>query len=59
MSGNRWPKRILKWTPPERMKRGRPRRSWEEGIDEVSDLTEEMILDRSVWISGTERRPRL
>ena len=33
MAENRLPKQILTWTPHGRRKRGRPRRSWREGID--------------------------
>lgn len=56
---NRWPKRVLEWIPPERRKRGRPRRSWRDDIKEAMDarnLEEETCYDRRNWKLGTERR---
>ena len=32
MPGDRIPKLILEWTPPEKRKRGRPRKTWIEGV---------------------------
>lgn len=52
MNDNRWPKRVFCWMPPGRRKRGRPRRSWNEGIRKEMDrrqLNEEMTQDRKAW----------
>lgn len=35
MNVNRWPRKILEWTPLERRKRGRPRRSWRDDINQA------------------------
>lgn len=56
MPEGRWPKRIFRWRPPGRRKRGRPRRSWNEGIRnamEARDLEEEDAMDRTAWRWGT------
>lgn len=61
MDETRWPKRILEWIPYERKKRGRPRRSWREGVDEamkLRGLEEDMCYNRREWKLGTEKRPR-
>ncbi|XP_030757801.1 uncharacterized protein LOC115883584 [Sitophilus oryzae] len=34
MPDYRWPKRVFQWVPSQRRKRGRPRRSWNDGIRE-------------------------
>jgi hypothetical protein len=43
---------VMKWRPPERRKRGRPKLIWEEGIRGVMEekgLMEEDWNDRSNW----------
>jgi len=32
MEGGRLPKKVMKWSPPGRRKRGRPKATWVEGI---------------------------
>lgn len=59
MDENRWPQRIFKWTPPGRRKRGRPRRSWNEGMRKAMQrhgLEEEDALNRNRWRLATGRR---
>jgi len=46
MEKGRLPKQILNWTPAGRRKRGRPRRSWREGID---NEIKERGIDRDRW----------
>ena len=49
MSHERLPKQILEWSPRGRRKRGRPRKSWREGINkemERRELTDNMWADR-------------
>lgn len=61
MKNTRWPRRILEWIPAERRKRGRPRRSWRDDIDEAMktrQLEEDMCYDRREWRLGTEKRRR-
>lgn len=56
MEETRWPKRIFQWTPPGKQKRGRPHRSWNEGIRRAMrerNLDEEMVHDRGEWRAGT------
>ena len=52
---DRWPKRLLEWTPLERMKRGRPRQTWMEGIRNATaqrNLKDGDWKDRKVWKLG-------
>lgn len=59
MSQERWPRKILEWVPPERRKRGRPRRSWREDVNDAMkarNLEENTCYDRKNWKLGTERR---
>jgi hypothetical protein len=37
MYDNCWPKRICAWRPLNRRKRGRPRRTWRDDADEVTE----------------------
>jgi len=52
MEEGRLPKEVMKWRPPGRRKRGRPKLSWAEGfrglIGEMG-LMEEDWNDRSNW----------
>jgi hypothetical protein len=60
MNEARWPRKILEWIPEERRRRGRPRRSWRDDIDEAMktrNLQENTCYDRKQWKLGTERRP--
>lgn len=61
MGQHRWPRKILEWTPPEKRKRGRPRRSWRNDVDDAMrsrNLNEEMSHERKTWKLGTERQRR-
>lgn len=61
MEERRLPKQILTWRPTGRRKRGRPRRSWREGIDneiQLRGLDEELWNDREQWRLGIGRRRR-
>ncbi|XP_044766420.1 uncharacterized protein LOC123322542 [Coccinella septempunctata] len=62
MCDERLPKMILKWTPPERRKRGRPKKTWFEGIEKA--MSERNLhpgdwQDRKAWRLGTGRRRTL
>mgnify|MGYP005985278163 FL=1 len=51
MPDDRWPKRLFKWVPPGRRKRGRPRRSWNDGMREAMErrnLDMDMAQDRQL-----------
>ena len=57
MNDERLPKQIFIWKPPGRRKRGRPRRSWNEGIRRAMrerNLEEDMAFDRDIWRAGME-----
>ncbi|XP_045471806.1 uncharacterized protein LOC123678703 [Harmonia axyridis] len=59
MPDNRIPKKIFKWTPQGLRRRGRPRKSWREGVDkEMRDtgLGEELWRDRAEWRLEIGRR---
>ncbi|XP_045464709.1 uncharacterized protein LOC123673965 [Harmonia axyridis] len=61
MPDNRIPKKIFKWTPQGRRRRGRPRKSWREGVDKEmrdTDLGEELWRDRAEWRLEIGRRRR-
>jgi len=50
MEDGRLPKGVMKWRPPGRRKRGRPKLSWAEGIRELTGekgIMEEDWNDRS------------
>nr|CAI5864969.1 unnamed protein product [Callosobruchus analis] len=62
MNADRWPRKVLEWTPLERRKRGRPRRSWRDDINQAMTartLAEDEVFDRKRWKLGTERRQQL
>lgn len=62
LDDNRWPKRILKWTPPQHRKRGRPKRSWRDEINDAMssrNLSPSTCQNRKEWKLGTERRRQL
>lgn len=59
MEESRWPRKVLEWIPPERRKRGRPKRSWRDDIDGAMNsrnIAEELCQDRKRWKLGTESR---
>jgi hypothetical protein len=48
----RWPKEVMKWCPPGRRKRGRPKLTWVEGIRGLvgeNELMEEDWNDKNNW----------
>ena len=52
MEGGRPPKQAMKWNPPRRRKRGRPKLTWAEGIRGLmgeKGLVEEDWNDRDEW----------
>jgi hypothetical protein len=52
MEEGRLPKQVMKWSPPGRRKRGRPRLTWVEGIRGLmgeKGLVEEDWNDRDEW----------
>nr|CAI5855298.1 unnamed protein product [Callosobruchus analis] len=62
MNADRWPRKVLEWMPLERRKRGRPRRSWRDDINQAMaarSLAEDEVFDRKRWKLGTERRQQL
>ena len=53
MEERRLPKKVVKWSPPGRRKRGRPKLTWAEGIRglmEEKGLMEEDWNDRGNWM---------
>lgn len=55
MDDTRWPKRIFKWRPAGKNKKGRPRKSWNEGIRRAMrerNMDEEMAHNREAWKAG-------
>ena len=52
MEDGRLPKKVMKWSPPGRTKRGRPKLTWAEeirGLMEDKGLMEEDQNDRGNW----------
>ena len=52
MEEGRLPKEVMKWSPPGRRKRGRPKLTWAEGIRGLmgeKGLMEEDWNDRDKW----------
>ena len=52
MERGRLPNEVMKWSPPERRKRGRPKLTWAEGIRGLTGekgLMEEDCNDRGNW----------
>lgn len=61
MADERLPKQVLDWKPIGRRKRGRPRKSWREGIDKdigMLGLEEDLWRDRDRWRLGIGGRRR-
>ena len=53
MKERRWPRKIFEWHSPERRKRGRPRHSWRENVQEAMDARE---LDENTCYAGKNRK---
>jgi len=52
MEEGRLPKKVMKWSPPGRRRRGRPKATWAEGIRGLmgeKGLIEEDWKDRDKW----------
>jgi hypothetical protein len=62
MQEERLPKLIMEWIPGERRKRGRPRKTWIEGVREAMKtrhLEADQWLNRKEWCSASGRRRQL
>jgi hypothetical protein len=56
MEEGRWPKEVMKWRPPRRRKRGRPKLTWTEGI---RVLMGEKVLMEEDWNYGNSWRKKI
>ncbi|XP_044744708.1 uncharacterized protein LOC123306668 [Coccinella septempunctata] len=59
MPNTRLPKRVMEWIPMGRRKRGRPRKTWKEGVSRAMSersLTEDQCSDRRTWKLGIGQR---
>ena len=59
MDEERIPNRVLQWTPPEKWRRGSPRRCWMDDVNEAMpsrNLNEEDSQNRERWRLGAEKR---
>ena len=61
MPEGRIPKLIMEWTPPERRKIGRPRKTWIEGVQAAMatrNLEPDQRKNRDEWslVSGRRRQ---
>lgn len=62
MTDERWPKRVLKWVPTERQKRGRPRLAWQQGVQEAMtarEMPDDLWSNREAWRLRAEKRRQL
>ena len=62
MSEDRILKLIVEWTPPERGKRGRPRKTWIEGVQAAMatrNAEPDQWRNRQEWSSVSGRRRQL
>ena len=62
MEEDRLSKLIMEWIPPERRERGRPRKTWMEGVQAAMtsrDLEPEQWRNREEWCLGSGRRRQL
>jgi hypothetical protein len=62
MQEERLPKLIMEWMPGERRKRGRPRKTWMEGVGAAMTtrlLESDQWLNRNEWFLGSGRRRQL
>ena len=62
MQEERLPKLIMEWIPEERRKRGRPRKTWMEGVQaavKTRHLETDQWLNRKEWCLGSGRRRQL
>jgi len=59
MRDERLPKLIMEWIPGKRRKRGRPRKTWMEGVRaamKTRHLEADQCLNRKEWCLGSRRR---
>jgi hypothetical protein len=62
MQEERIPKLIIEWIPGERRKRGRPRKTWMEGVRaamKTRHLEADQFLNRKEWCLGSGRQRQL
>jgi hypothetical protein len=62
MQEERLSKLIMEWIPGERRKRGRPRKTWMEGVRaamKTRRLESDQLLKRTEWCLGSGRRRQL
>jgi hypothetical protein len=62
MQEERIPKLIMEWIPGKRRKRGRPRKTWMEGVRaamKTRHLEADQRLNRKKWCLGSGRRQQL
>jgi hypothetical protein len=62
MPEERIPKLILEWVPEERQKRGRPRKTWMEGVHAAmtaKGLEQNQWRNREEWLLVSGRRRQL
>ena len=62
MQEERLPQLIMEWIPGERRKRGRPRKTWMDGVRAAMKrrhLEEDHWLNRKEWCLGSGRRRQL
>ena len=62
MQDDRLPKLITEWIPGERRKRGRPRKTWMEGVGsamKTRHLEADQWLKRKEWFLGSGRRRKM
>ncbi|XP_044764516.1 uncharacterized protein LOC123321077 [Coccinella septempunctata] len=61
MAEHRLPKKVMRWIPPEHRKRGRPKKTWIEGVRKSMSergLDDEACNDRRHWQMGIGQRRR-
>lgn len=59
MDDTRLPKQIMQWIPQHRRKRGRPKKTWNEGVTRAMsarNLSEGQWNDRKTWKLGIGQR---
>jgi hypothetical protein len=60
MENNRWPKRIMIWSPEgRRRRRGRPEMKWERKVERVmkqKNLAPEDAVNGQLWRKATENQ---
>ena len=62
MQDEKLQKLIMEWIPGERRKRGRPRKTWVEGVRaamKTRHLEADQWINRKEWCSGSGRRRQL